>query len=455
VKNLPSLRLGRFLINPGYTWEILRSDQSVGAQNDSKSVLTNFVIFASVCRNTQSLKNSKIPESEEYMSKFGGSKEYGIPVIINGGERRTMLARRLFGSSLCAISQSGTYQGWAAYPKWDPEAKKQGRKPISADVAYVAVPDWYCLHRLLIHGGERYQQDQSGEIPNLAKSLHHLGEIHRLLLDKSDSRRLQELIEEIRSEVAAVLACLGPNARNTLKRRATEAAAKVALGEDSRGRFNPGAFAARIITAINDVLIREQDAVSIDAIFAQWRRLTQSILCLLEFEVDAQYAFLWKVLSDWDNLATHHTKALITRLNRNAAGLAAYDLNPFRETFEYVALEMEEAAHFLETHCPLNAKVMLETAKSGFWLRKVRVALEGAMLAVSRKHRFPIVTFNKPAVIRTISANADEIEKLDTRHMRSFDQKLVAAGLRGVITALELPDWELAHQRLREVIVRI
>jgi hypothetical protein len=179
------------------------------------------------------------------------------------------------------------------------------------------------------------------------------------------------------------------------------------------------------------------------------------MLCILEFEVDTQYAFLQKVLGDWDNLVLTKQSALIRRLSQYAQDLRAYDLNPFRETFEHIALEMKEAVEFLQTSRPALARTLLETTRNSLWLRKIRVSLESAMLALSRKRRFPIVPFDKSAALRVIRSNADEIHRLDTTHMRDFPKKLVVAGLYSVATSLELPDWELAHQRLREVIVRI
>ncbi|MFA6043134.1 MAG: hypothetical protein WC786_05610, partial [Patescibacteria group bacterium] len=227
------------------------------------------------------------------MEKFGGKQERRIPVIIEDGKRVPMLARRLFDSSLHVITESGKYQGWMTHPKWDvTAAQKRSKKFIPSNVAHIPVPDVYWQYRLFTHGTERYQQDKHGEIPRLVQSLQHLHELHGLLLGNLDSRRIDLLRQEIKREVIAVVAFLGPNANETQKKRAIKQAIAVAIGKDSLDRFNPGAFAARIVTAINAVLIRESDAISINAIFAQWRRLDQSMLCVMEFEVDAQYSFL-------------------------------------------------------------------------------------------------------------------------------------------------------------------
>lgn len=387
------------------------------------------------------------------MGTFGGNRKREIPVFTAADIYSPTAAHEFFGNSLYVITKPGELQGRPAYLRWRPKQDKE--RFTSADVTFISVPDLYWMYRLFTLGNERYQQDKHGEIPNLRRSLELLRDIHALLLSKPDSAQLEKFKLQIQQEVTAIIAFLGPDARDTKKKHAMEQAVAVALLKDSKGKFNPGAFAARIVSAIMDALAREKAAVTIDATFAKWRRVVQSALCILEFEVDSQYAFLQKVLGDWDNLVVNFNRPLISRLVRQAEGLGAYDVNPFRETFGYVAEEMIAAAEYLQSDSPATARLFLETAKNSLWLRHIRVELEHAMLAVSRKHRFPIVTFDKPTVIKTISANADEIEKLDTRHMRSFDQKLIVAGLRGVVAALELPDLELAHDRFEQVIIRI
>ncbi len=387
------------------------------------------------------------------MEKFGGKLERHIPVIIEDGKRVPMLARKLFASSLHVITEPGKYQGWLAHPKWNvTEEQKKGKRFFPSDVAHVIVPDVYWQFRLFTHGTEKYQQDKHGEIPRLVQSLQHLHELHGLLLGKLDPRRVDLLRQEIKREAITVVAFLGPNANEAQKKRAIEQAIAVATGKDSLDRFNPGAFAARIVAAINAVLIRESDAISINAIFAQWRRLDQSMLCVMDFEVDAQYTFLQRVLSEWDSLIRDRQTAMRRRLVNNAALVQAYDLNPFRETFTYVAQEYLEADGFLATNRPSLAKPLLETAFASLGLRKIRVDLEKAMHAVSRKVRFPIVPFPWPNVRNIIAVHITTIEKLQTVHMRAFDKQLVIAGLRDTIASLEKSEYEQAHDRFRQTI---
>jgi hypothetical protein len=389
------------------------------------------------------------------MSKFGGSRKREIPVFTAADTYEPTAAHDFFGDFLYVITAPGELQGRPAHLRW--KSKKGGPKErfTSADVGYISVPDLYWMYRLFSLGNEKYQQDEHGEIPNLRRSLELLRDIHALLLSKPDKRQLEQYKLQIQQEVTAIIAYLNPNAHDARKQKAMEQAIAVALLKDSKDRYNPGAFAARIVTAIESILAREKAAVTIDAIFARHRRVVQSALCILEFEVDSQYIFLQKVLSDWDNLVANFKRPLMSRLVRQADGLSAYDVNPFRETFGYVAEEMAIAAEYLQADQYDLARTLLETAKNSLWLRKIRVELEHAMYAMSRKHRFPVTPFNKPMVLRAISSNADEIEKLDTTHMHAFDQKLVVAGLRGVVAALELPDWPLAHDRFEQVIVRI
>lgn len=372
------------------------------------------------------------------MRALMGSTQRIINVRAEDGVREAHQATQLLDSSIYGIVEPSPLAGYVAYPKWDHHAERRGKNFLPKDVAYVAVPDLYWLYRLLSHGSARYQQDQRGEIPNLHRSLHHLHELHGLLLAKDESKRFEELIEEIKLEVTEVVTFLNPKAINRQKRRAIHLAVAVASGKDSYDRFNPGAFAARIVAAITAVQVRESDAISINAIFAQWRQIVQSVLCLFEYQVEVQYTFLEKVLADWESLVATRKNALVARLERYAKDVLNYDLNPFRQTFQYVSEEMRLAARALDADEFAKAQRLLQTSKNSLALRKIRAQLEKAMLLVSRKYHFPDASFEASAVVQIIRENASELINLETRYMNDFDKKVVLIGLQDVASDLEV-----------------